>query len=61
MLVNRHSWVDFYMNSADWMKKPNVQTSAEATKSVKVVLVGLGASMGLQKSAKGENLKVLMR
>jgi hypothetical protein len=43
------------------MKKPNAQTSAEATKSVKVVLVGLGASTELQKSAKGKNFQVLMR
>ena len=57
MLVNRHSWVDFYMNSADLMKKPNAQTSAEATKLVKVVLVGLGASTGPQKSAKGKPSK----
>jgi len=59
MLVNRHLWVDFYMSSADSMKKPNAQTNAGATKLVKVVLVGRGASTEPQKSAKG--IKVLMR
>jgi len=35
------------------MKRPNAQTNAEATKLVKVVLVGHGASTEPQKSVKG--------